>query len=247
MKHGAETAYGETFAPIYDALYQQRDDLDVVCGALERLAAGGPVLEFGVGTGRIALPLARRGLSVTGMDSSPAMLAQLRAKPDAERVAALLGDCASTRVPGEFALVLIAFSTIFLLAEQEAQVLCFQNAARHLRPGGVFVVEGFVHDRSMWRANQELVTTGVSEHGVSLRCGILDPVAQRIETQHVELGPSGVTMRRNQLRFIYPSEMDLMARLAGLQLIARWGGWDGAAFGASSGSQIAVYQRPALS
>jgi SAM-dependent methyltransferase len=203
------------------------------------------VLEFGVGTGRLALPLAQQGLKVYGMDNSEAMLERLRAKPGADGIVAILGDFASSRVEAEapFSLVFSAFSTLFLLGTQEAQVECFMNAARHLRTGGYFVVEGFIHDRSRWQQLQEVVTTRIAENSVALRVGQLDPVNQIIRTQHLDFSSDGIAFRPNRLRFIYPSEMDLMARLAGLTLRERWGSWSKASFTADSGTQIGVYEK----
>jgi SAM-dependent methyltransferase len=243
MQQIGDNRYGDTHAETYDALFQERDDLALVSQALARLAGVGPVLEFGIGTGRLALPLAQSGLKVYGIDNSPAMLERLRTKPGADQIISVLGDCTCDRVEGSFTLVLIAFSTIFLFESQDTQVQCFQNAARHLQRGGVFVVEGFVHDRSQWHNNQQIVTTSVADDVVMLRCGVLDPVQQLIETQQVELSPQGIKLRPNRLRFIYPAEMDLMARLAGLRLRERWSDWSGAPFRASSTTQIAIYEK----
>jgi SAM-dependent methyltransferase len=245
MARIGDNAYGEIYAASYDDLFQERDDLALVSSVLATLAGNQSALEFGIGTGRIALPLAARGVRVTGIDNSPDMLSRLQAKPGAEQITAVLGDCTTDHVEGVFDLVFIAFSTIYLFEDQDAQVRCFQNAARHLRPGGVFLVEGFVHDRSRWQNRQEAVTTHVSDHSVSLRFGALDPVRQLIRMQQVEITAGGITMRPNRLRFIYPAEMDLMARLAGMRLRDRWSDWSGAPFGAESGTQIAVYEKVA--
>jgi SAM-dependent methyltransferase len=244
MTQIGDNSYGDIYAAAYDDLFQDRDDLALVSSVLARLADGGAALEFGIGTGRLALPLAEQGVRVAGVDNSPEMLRRLQEKPGAAQINAVLGDCTVDRIDGAFDLVYIAFSTIYLMAEQQGQVRCFQNAARHLRPGGVFLVEGFVHDRSRWLHDQETVTTRVSDQGVSMRFAVLDPVKKLIRMQQVELSPAGVTMRPNRLRFIYPAEMDLMAQLAGMRLRERWSDWSGAPFGAGSGTQIAVYEKP---
>lgn len=243
MTQIGDNNYGDLYAEVYDDLFQNRDDLDVVSQSLASLAARGSVLEFGIGTGRIALALAQQGLTVYGIDNSEAMLRKLRAKPGADRITAILGDCTTTHVDAAFSLVFIAFSSIFLLGAQDTQVACFENAARHLRPGGAFVVESFVHDRTHWKEGQEVVTTRIAEDFVALRFGLLDPVNQIIRTQHLELSPDGIRFRPNRLRFIYPSEMDLMARLAGFKLRERWRDWSGAPFTASSSTQIVVYEK----
>jgi SAM-dependent methyltransferase len=238
-----ESNYGDDWAYIYDDLFANRDDLAVVGNTLAALANGGPVLEFGIGTGRLALPLAARGLKVHGIDNSQAMLDKLRAKPGAENITTLLGDCTKDRMEGEFSLVFIAFTSLFLMGPQDVQVECFMNAARHLRIGGVFLVEAFVHDRTRFLQLQEVVTTKVGDNVVGFRVGMLDGVNQVLRTQHIELTPEGIKFRPNWLRYIYPSEMDLMARLAGLKLRTRWSSWSGAPFTSDSGTQIAVYEK----
>jgi len=237
--------YGDDWAHVYDELFQNRDDLTVVSDTLASLAGDGPVLEFGIGTGRLALPLAERGLKVYGIDNSEEMLRRMRAKPGADKITAVLGDCTRDLIgeEGAFSLVFIAFTTLFLLGPQDTQVECFKNAARHLRKGGVFVVEAFVHDRTRFHQFQEVVTTKVGENVVGFRVGILDPVNQVLRTQHIELTPEGIKFRPNWLRYVYPSEMDLMARLAGMRLRERWSSWSKAPFTAESVTQIGVYEK----
>ena len=238
-----DSNYGDVYAPTYDAMFGDRDDLARVSDVLEDLAEGGPILEFGIGTGRIALPLAARGCSVYGIDNSTAMLQQMEGKPFADRVITRVGDCAVDGFDIAFSLVYIAFSTIYLIHTQERQVETFRNAARHLKVGGTFVVEGFVHDRTRWSHLQETLTTHVEEECVTLRVGTLDPMTQIITMQQIDLTPAGLTLRPNKLRFIYPSEMDLMAQLAGFRLRERWSDWNGSPFTATSSAQIAVYER----
>lgn len=238
-----ESKYGDVYAAVYDELFATRDDLDLVTGVLAGLAGSGPVLEMGIGTGRLALPLAQRGVKVHGIDNSQAMLDRLRAKPGTEAIIAHLGDASTFSVDEVFSLVFIAFSTLFLLGNQESQVQCFLNAAHHLKLGGVFLVEAFVHDRSRWNGNQEVVTTSIRDDGLTLRVGMLDSYQQVIHMHQVDLSPQGIRVRPNRLRFIYPAEMDLMARLAGLRLRERWSDWRGSAFSAGSATQIAVYEK----
>lgn len=238
-----DSNYGDIYAPIYDALFGNRDNLDLVTHVLAGLAGDEPILELGIGTGRIALPLAARGLQVYGIDNSEAMLERLNAKPYAERMVTRVGDMAVDGFDIPFGLVFVAFSTIYLIHTQERQVETFRNAARHLRPGGVFVVEAFVHDRTRWTHLQETLTTHVEPECVTLRVGTLDPMTQIIAMQQIDLSPAGLAFRPNKLRFIYPSEMDLMAQLAGLRLRERWGDWHGSAFTATSSTQIAVYEK----
>jgi ubiquinone/menaquinone biosynthesis C-methylase UbiE len=146
--------YGEVYAPIYDDLFRNRDDLALVASALARFATNGSALEFGIGTGRIAIPLSQCGVTVAGIDISQAMLDKLSAKPEAKNIRFRIGDCTQDTFEGDFSLVYIVFSTLFLVGAQDMQVMCFQNAARHLPIGGTFVVEGFVHDRTRCTNNQ---------------------------------------------------------------------------------------------
>lgn len=240
-----ESNYGDDWAHVYDELFQNRDDLNVVSDTLASLANGGPVLEFGIGTGRLAIPLAERGLQVYGIDNSEAMLNRMWAKPGSSQIKAVVGDCTKDLVgePNSFSLVFIAFTTLFLLGSQNTQVECFKNAARHLRTGGVFVVEAFVHDRTRFQQFQEVVTTKVGDNVVGFRVGMLDAVNQVLRTQHIEFTPNGITFRPNWLRYVYPSEMDLMARLASLRLRERWSSWSRAPFTSESTTQIGVYEK----
>jgi SAM-dependent methyltransferase len=239
-----DTTYGRAFANDYDRLYGEREEIDRIVSVLASLADGGRALEYGVGTGRLALPLARTGLSVVGVDSSPAMLEVLRSKPDSDLVTVVEGDLSTVAVDGRFSLVFTAFSTLFLLADQDAQVRAFENAARHLSVGGVFLVESFVHDRSTWSSSQELVVTDLSDEAATIRVGRLAAAAQEIRTLQVEIDPGGIRTRPNRLRFAYPSEMDLMARIAGLRLRERWSDWAGSPFTDASRNQVALYEKP---
>jgi SAM-dependent methyltransferase len=235
--------YGDVYADVYDELFATRDDLNVVSTVLAQLAGSGPVLEMGIGTGRLALPLAQSGVKVHGIDNSQAMLDRLCAKPGAQDIVVHLGDASTYRIDKEFSLIFIAFSTLFLLENQESQVECFLNAARHLKRGGVFLVEAFVHDRSRWNGGQEVVTTSIRDDGLTLRAGMLDSYRQVIHMHQLDLSPQGIKVRPNRLRFIYPSEMDLMARVAGFYLRERWSDWQRSAFSAGSTTQIAVYEK----
>jgi SAM-dependent methyltransferase len=246
MLHGqriGDNAYGDRYAAVYDELFANRDDVCRVSTVLHDLAGDGDVVEFGVGTGRLAIPLAQRGHRVYGVDNSQAMLDVLKAKPGSERVTPILGDFATVTVGRPVSLVFAAFSTIYLPGTQDAQVQTFQNAAAHLAPGGKFLVEAFVHDRTRFVNNQEIVATRVGDSLATLQIGVLDPAAQIIITQRMTFTKEGTTFLPNRLRFIYPAEMDLMARLAGLALVERWSDWERRPFLAASENQIAVYAK----
>jgi SAM-dependent methyltransferase len=242
---GEEGYFGERVAAVYDAHSAAMFDPAVVGPAVARLAElsdGGAVLEFAIGTGRIALPLAERGVKVAGIDNSDAMIARLRQKPGAERIEAVVGDMAGTRVEGDFSLVYLVFNTIFNLTSQDGQVACFENAGRHLESGGRFVIEarvpevqrlGYGNTVLPWRAD----ATGLSFY-------VYDVVAQRLSGRHYYVEEDGALRPSPiEMRYVWPSELDLMARIAGMQLEHRWGGWDEEPFTALSPAHVSVYRK----
>lgn len=237
-------AYGRSIGEEYDALYDDVLDTETTVAVLAALAEGGPVLEMGIGTGRLALPLAARGLEVAGIEASPVMVERLRGKPGGEHIPVVLGDFAEVRVPGEFALVVLAFNTVFALPTEDAQVACFENAARHLRPGGRFVVDSWVLDPARFADGAGVSVRYVTGDRLSLDAGRLDAAASRMETVQVVLSEGRVRLFPANHRYVGPPELDLMARLAGLRLEARWAGWDRAPFGPASRIHVSIYRRP---
>ena len=211
---------------------------------LAGLAGGGPALEFAVGTGRIALPLAARGLRVDGIELSEAMAARLRAKPGGDRVAVTLGDMAEAGTGQRYPLVYLVFNTLFNLLTQDSQVRCFENAARHLTDDGVFVVEAFTpHWLVRLPRGQYVDAERVEVGAVTLDVGRHDPVAQLLVESHLTFTPNGVRLAPIVCRYAWPSELDLMARLAGLRLRDRWGGWRGEPFTGESDRHVSVWGR----
>ncbi|MCK0110576.1 class I SAM-dependent methyltransferase [Ornithinimicrobium sp. F0845] len=212
---------------------------------LVELASGGAALEFAVGTGRVAIPLVERGVPVTGIEFSAPMIARLREKVDAQKLPVVQGDMATTRVDGEFSLVFLVFNTIANLLTQDEQVECFRNAAAHLRPGGRFVVELWVPDlRGASRTAAAQVFT-VADGYVGL--DVIDTVDQRVVSHHFRFDQDPADRRRATVgrtphRYIWPSELDLMARLAGMELESRHADWSGNDFTAHSGSHVSVYR-----
>ena len=245
MGESDESGYGDVHAPNYDALFGGRDDVDAVAGILHELADGGEALEFGVGTGRFALPLAARGTRVWGVDNSEAMLERLATKRAGEPVEPVRGSFVDVTVEAPIKLVYCVFSTLFLLPDQATQLACLRNAAAHLPLGGRLLIEMFVHDRTRFRDNQEIVALAVDDDSATFRLSTLEPNAQLIHIQKVGLAKAGVELLPNRLRFVYPSELDLMARLAGFEPEARWGGFSRAPFTATSGDLVAVYRKRA--
>jgi SAM-dependent methyltransferase len=234
--------YGDRIAGIYDDLYREVDE-----EAVERLAefAGeGRALELGIGTGRIALPLHRRGVDVAGLDASPAMLDKLRAKPQGTQIELIPGDFSDFKLEDRFSLIYVVFNTFYGLLTQQAQVECLRCVADHLTEDGVFVFEGFVPDLCRYRDQQEVRGFTAGSSAVKLDISEIDPVDQLISSHHVLLAEDGVEIYPVELRYVWPSELDLMAQIAGLVLDHRWGAWDRSPFTARSWRHIAVYGHP---
>ena len=235
-------SFGEDTAAVYDA--QPRGDEQSAVALLEQLARGGPALELAIGTGRIALPLAATGIRVDGVDFSPAMVAKLRAKPGGEHLPVTIGDFADVPVKGSYELIYVVFNTLFNLLTQEDQVRCFENVAAHLADDGLFVVEAFVPSSlTRLRDDQFVDVEQVGVAHVRFDAGLHDPVTQRLDKCHVVLSQEGLRFYPIVLRYAWPSELDLMARIAGLRLKDRWGGWDREPFSSASRIHISVYGR----
>jgi SAM-dependent methyltransferase len=232
----------EDDAATYDD--RPRGDEDAAVAFLAEVANGGPALELAIGTGRIALPLAARGIRVDGIDSSPAMVARLRAKPGGEDLTVTMGDFADVAVDGACRLVYVVYNTLFNLLRQDDQVRCFQNVAAHLLDDGVFVVEAFVPTfLHRLQGHQHVDTEELGLDEVWLDVGRHDPVAQTLEESHVRISPEGVRLNPIVTRYAWPAELDLMARIVGLRLRERRGGWGRAPFTASSPLHVSVYGR----
>ncbi len=234
--------YGKTWSDAYDQLYDGRDDPKEVVAFVDRYAAERSVLELGVGTGRLAIPLAEAGHRVHGVDASPEMLAILAGKPGAERVVTTCGDMTDVDVAGSFGAVLIAFSTLFLLPDGATQLRCLANAARHLVPGGVAIVETFVLDPNRWVDNRSLSVLEWTAERLAVSVGTLDRAAQTIETAQVDVHGGQSVVRRNRLRYAMPSELDLMARLSGLDLVHRAADFADTPYHRDAGNAVSVYR-----
>jgi SAM-dependent methyltransferase len=237
--------FGERVASRYDAGLGQMGEPEVVgpvVDLLAELAGDGAALEFAIGTGRIALPLAERGVRVAGIDNSEAMLARLRAKPGAEEIEAVLGDMTETRVGGKFSVVYLVFNTIGNLTSQDAQVACFQNAAAHLRSGGRFVIETGVPALQSLPPGQTVLPFRAEPEGFSF--DVYDVVTQRFSSQHFDLVDGRLEAFPVEFRYVWPSELDLMARIAGMRLEHRWAGWAREPFTALSTGHVSVWLKP---
>ena len=239
-----EGYFGERIAATYDEQSASEFDPAVVAPAVDRLAqlaGGGAALEFAIGTGRIALPLSERGVRVAGIDNSEAMLERLRQKPGAERIEAVAGDMASTRLDGEFSLVYLVFNTIFNLTSQDGQVACFENAAAHLGAGGRFVIEARVPELQRLPLGQTMLPWRADPDGMSFY--VYDTVIQRLGGRHYSFVDGRVEANPIEMRYVWPAELDLMARIAGMRLQDRWANWQREPFTALSPSHVSVYER----
>jgi hypothetical protein len=235
-------AFGAEVANSYDDA--PRGDEAVAVAFLEHLAQGGPALELAIGTGRIALPLAAGGIRVDGVEISRDMVARLRAKPGGDRIAVTIGDFADVPVQGDYRLIFVVFNTLFNLLTQDDQVRCFENVAAHLTDDGVFVVETLVPTfLARLRDDQYVDAEAIGVDEVRLDVGRHDPVTQTLDESHVVLTRAGVRLYPIVARYAWPSELDLMARIAGLRLRERWGGWQGEPFTAASRLHVSVYAR----
>ena len=243
MKGYDAGSYGEHLADQYDDVTAGRTaaaaDVVPVLADLAN-AAGGRALELGVGTGRVALPLVEAGVEVVGVDASEAMIERLREKPGGDALPVVVGDFTDVSVDGTFGLVYVVFNTLFVLTSQEQQVRCFANVAAHLAPGGAFVVEAFVPDVTRFEHGSRLgVRVDLDRIGFDIVRH--DSIDQRLTVQRVDISTTGIRLDPLVLRYAWPAELDLMARLAGLELRHRWRGWDRADLTATDESHVSVW------
>jgi SAM-dependent methyltransferase len=236
--------FPERVAATYDDSSEGMFDpaaVETTAGVLAELAGGGRALELGIGTGRIALPLARRGVEVHGIDLSRAMVARLRAKPGGEDIPVTIGDFATTTVDGRFSLVYLVFNTIENLVTQDAQVACFRNAAAHLEPGGCFVIEVGVPELRRLPPGQNVVPWQVTPTHWAF--DIYDTATQAMSSNYITVEDGRGSYRSIPFRYVWPAELDLMARLAGMRLRDRWEGWTRQPFTSESDKHVSVWEK----
>ncbi len=239
------SAYGDRWAELYDEWVGEHPDTEATVDFLVELAEGGmaPVLELGIGTGRIALPLAQRGVTVHGIDASEAMVAKLRAKPGGPGIPVSIGNFGELSLDQSFSVIFVVFNTFFALRSQDDQVGCFMSVARHLTNTGVFVIDAFVPDPARFERGQNVKAAQVELDRAALVVSRHDPVRQRVISQIALLGNEGLRLHPVEVRYAWPSELDLMAKLAGLELRERWGGWRKEPFTSDSQRHVSVYGR----
>jgi SAM-dependent methyltransferase len=254
MQGYSDATYGDRMVDIYDDPGQTPSDAEDTVNFLWKLATEHSLeckpsaLEFGVGTGRVALPLARKGCEVAGIDPSQAMLDRCRAKDADEALRLVCGDMAAERIEQEaFDVVYAVYNSLYFVTTQARQVASFENAYWHLRPGGYFVVDGFVPNVKNFPLEQQIRIYDMQADFADVDLVMHDPLGQLLVGQNMVVKPVGIEFRPSKRRYIWPSEMDLMARIAGLEFTARYANWSGSPFSGPSGPYVSVYRRVANS
>ncbi|MGL4235952.1 class I SAM-dependent DNA methyltransferase [Tabrizicola sp.] len=236
--------FDESVARTYDRDHGSTDPalVELTVDALCDLADGGPALEFAIGTGRIALPLADRGVTVKGIELSKAMVAELRKKPNGALVDVTIGDMTTTRVEGPFSLVFLVFNSIDNLTSQEAQTACFINAAAHLNPGGRFVIETLIPPLQKLPFGETRRAFACSDDHWGT--DVFDVATQQYSSNHIWVKGGSHARLSIPFRYTWPAELDLMARIAGLELEFRWSDWRRSPFTSLSEKHVSVWRKP---
>lgn len=237
-KYTAST-YGDSVADIYDQLYGEIDQDEV--STLIDLARGGRALELGIGTGRIALPLYHAGLEIHGIDASLAMTDKLKSKPGGQDIPILHGDFAEFNLDLKFDLIYVVFNPFFGLQTQSDQVRCLINIANHLSPNGVFLIEAFIPDMSRYDDNQTVRMVNITDDDLRFEVTQIDPLKQQVSSKLIHITGSGTRMYPVKLRYAWPAELDLMAKIAGLEIQHRWGSWQKNELTTKDEQHISVY------
>lgn len=235
-------SFGVDSAAVYDD-HLRGDETETV-DFLQELAGSGPVLELAIGTGRIALPLAQRGVRVDGIDLSEAMVARLRLKPGGDELSVVIGDFADVPIDGEYRLIYVVYNTFHNLLTQDDQVRCFENVAKHLSADGCFLIEAGLPSEYFGKGNTEYINIDALEKNVvAFDVAQYDQATQVLTENHLSISEDGLRFAPIVTRFCWPSELDLMARIAGLQLRERWSGWKREPFDARSVMHVSVFGR----
>ena len=238
-----ETTFGKIYAEEYDELHDP-GTTEASVALIAELASGDRLLEFAIGTGRMALPLLKRGFQISGIEGSAEMAAKLHEKPGGEDICIEIGDMATTKTEGEFDFSFLVFNTLFNLTSQSAQIQLFKNAAEHLTPGGRFLIETFVPDMDRFDDTNSVRALNVGFQSAWLEATDHDPVQQRVNIQRIRFSPGSTNLFPLQMRYAWPQEIDLMAQLAGLELEHRWGGWHREPFTRDSKMHVSLYHKP---
>jgi SAM-dependent methyltransferase len=245
MDEYGPATYGDRIAEIYDEWYARvplLGDVGTIVGFLRGLARGGPALELGIGTGRVAVPLQAAGVEIHGIDASQPMVDRLRRKTGDGGIPVTIGDFRDFSLEARFRLIYVVFNTFFGLLTQDDQVTCFRAIARHLTDDGAFVMEAFVPDPARFDHGQRVSASRVEPDVAALEVSTHDALEQRTNSQHVVIRDDGVRLYPVKIRYAYVSELDLMARLAGMRLRERWGDWDRSPLSSASAKHVSVWE-----
>ncbi|MEP0070349.1 methyltransferase domain-containing protein [Pyruvatibacter sp.] len=243
LDFGPET-FGELNAEGYD-FFHDPGTTEISVERIAEVAGSGKILELAIGTGRIALPLLQKGFDVAGIEGSPLMVEKLREKPGGDKIDVVIGDFADVNIDGIYDHVCLVFNTLFNLPSQDAQLRCLANSAKRLKLGGTFLVETFVPDISAFTNHQRVSTRHLDRSSVVIEAVVHDPVLQTFEFQRIQFTENGTRLVPLPMRYAYPPELDLMAKLAGLRLRDRWGGWNKEPFTSDSKMHVSVYEKAA--
>jgi SAM-dependent methyltransferase len=241
MSNYSASTFGELIADQYDSFFSYIDPN--LIDRLYELSGNGKVFELGIGTGRIALPLLERGIEIHGIDASPAMLEKLKQKDKNGEIPVQIGNFAEFERDEKYDLIFVVFNTIFGLLTQQEQISCFKCVSKALKPNGKFLIEAFVPDLARFDGGQTIRTSNVSTDQVRLECSQHDIASQTVISQLITIDDQGIKLYPVNIRYAWPSELDLMAELAGLKLYERWGAWDKQAFTSSSAFHISIYEK----
>jgi SAM-dependent methyltransferase len=243
MKGYTSASYGDSFADDdFEETFAFLPDPDAMVELLAHYAGRGPVLELGVGTGRVARPLAARGIAVDGIDISDVMLAELNRSAGELPIRPVKSDLGDFKPPRRYSLVFCIWNTFYSLRTSEQQARCVQVVAEALLPGGVFVIEAFVPDPEYFTDGQEVRVREITADSVSLQVSLHDARRQTVASQHVVIRQDGVRLHPHEIRYAWPSEIDAMASSAGLRLKDRWAGWQHQPFHQRASNHVSVYE-----
>jgi len=241
MENYGPSTYGDTIAEVYDNIYQY-----VNPDMIERLyecAPNGQVFELGIGTGRIAIPLLNRGINIDGIDSSAAMIEKLKTKLNGRHIGLQIGDFSKFKTVKKYDLIYIVFNTLYGLLTQEDQMNCFRCVSDALKPKGRFVIEGFVPDVTRFDRGQTIRTDEIETNLVQLECSKHDLINQRVDSQIIRITENGIKLIPVNVRYVWPSELNLMAKITGFELSERWSNWKKDNFNSDSLSHISIYEK----
>ncbi|MEO0882370.1 MAG: class I SAM-dependent methyltransferase [Pseudomonadota bacterium] len=242
MKGFGPDTFGSLYADEYDDLHNP-GTTEASVDLIAELAGDVAMLELAIGTGRMALPLAGRGFDVSGLEASPEMVTKLREKPGGRTIPVMMSDMADFQTDQSYGFAFLVFNTLFNLTSQHAQIGCFGSVSKCLTPGGQFLVETFVPNLARFQDNRDVTVSKLDKNSVWLEAVTHDPVEQTLSYQRIRYTPDGVKIAPLVMRYAWPAEMDLMARLARLELKHRWGGWQREPFTAHSEMHVSVYEK----